>query len=308
MFGTTRPKSARLGVEDLEGRALPAAANYFVLDFTPDYHAGSFRDTFYTVKNAAGVAPAFLDFNRDGWVTDTDVSLAATAAANRVAAFYPPFVNNAANHLSVQYGDTLANTNLGFNWIKWGVGTPAAEVAVMDFGGTSNQGLGVLGRVPQAGEGENVEGYGETYTRTVAVGLLSKAGATPADFVDKVAGTAAHELGHMMGLRHTLGNPGNVMNAYQSNAPGSTYFASGWQNTDNGYQQNTYTELDYSFQTNQRQVPAPNYSLGGQFQLAGDDAAAPPAGRLAFISQSGALVSGVIDWAQAHALGFSGIV
>ncbi len=35
---------------------------------------------------------------------------------------------------------------------------------------------------------------------------------------------------------------------------------------------------------------------------------APPAGRLALISQSGALVSGVIDWAAAHALGFSGIV
>src|SRR5947209_1078471 len=99
----SRPQASRLGVELLERRDV-LTANYFMLDFTPDYHQGSFADTFASVRDSRGYAPAFLDFNHDGWVNGTDVVLAAQQVANRVATFYAPFVNNAANHLSIQYG------------------------------------------------------------------------------------------------------------------------------------------------------------------------------------------------------------
>ena len=56
---------------------------------------------------------------------------------------------------------------------------------------------------PEAGDGTNFEGYGETYTRAIAKLLAGNRSITTGQFVDSVAQVAAHELGHMFGLRHT---------------------------------------------------------------------------------------------------------
>jgi hypothetical protein len=277
--GVRRPQ-----VEALEDRTLPTAT-YFILDFTPDYHTGSFVDTFAQTKTSSGYAPSFLDFNGDHRVNSTDVSLAAGQIANKVASFYAPFLGG-GNNLSIYYGDVLSNTNWGYQWINYGRYYSNVQVAVQYLGGTSNRGSSVFGLSPQASDGYNVEGYGETYTRTIAANLLKKANATPTDFVNSVANAAAHELGHMMGLRHTTSwdatNSYNIMSANQSSNPGSASFVRGNVNTDNGYKQDAYAELVRSFQ-GQTQVYG-NVS-GGQAQHAGGstfdaDEGGPLVGRL----------------------------
>jgi hypothetical protein len=262
---STVRRSFRIQMGELESRQL-LTANYLILDFTPDTHSGSFADTFYSTKLSNGFAPKFLDFNGDRYVNSTDVSIAASAVYSKVRSFYQPYLNNSYNNLTISYGDYNSNTNWGTQWINYGRAYSTVEVAVMYIGGTNVGGNSILGQSPLASDGTNIEGSGETYSRTIANNMLSNTYATSTDFVNKVANTIAHELGHMMGLRHpSVSNNYNIMSAYQSSTPGSTYFVSGKVNTTNGYQQDANYELLSSFQLNQRQVYS--YTTGGRFQL-----------------------------------------
>ena len=263
MARTNTTNGTQLGLETLEGRDVPATV--LIMDFTPDYHQGSFMDTFYRTRYSDGSIPGFFDFNRDRVVDYRDVSLAASQVTGRVTDFFRPFANNPANHLSIGYNDVFSNTNYGYNWLRAGVNSTDL-VQVMYFGGSNSGGVGIAGRSPEAHDGENVEGYGETYTHSIAQLLMFNRYATSTDFVNRVAAAAAHEFGHMLGLRHsTSGNPTSVMNPVMAQNAAALRFIAGNQNTENGYLQNEYTELDRSFQWNQRQAHPSNPYLGGQY-------------------------------------------
>jgi predicted Zn-dependent protease len=269
-----RRQPRTLRCENLESREL-FTTTYMILDFTPDSHAGSFVDTFVNTRLPNGYAPNFLDFNGDHWVNAADASIAAQRVAGRVAGFYSQAMKGL--NVQVRYGDVTSNSNVGTQWINYGKYYSGIEVAVMYFGGTSTSGLGVLGMAPLANDGYNFEAYGETYTRSAAINMVQHTpNASPGDFVEVVARTAAHELGHMFGLRHIRGTDfSQVMNAQTPIRPTSASFANQSRYTEGGAAQNAFQELRSSFY-NQRQRSDQPY-IGGQFATVDFGSQANPA-------------------------------
>lgn len=228
-------------VEALEDRTVPTT--YFIFDFTPDSGGSNFVDTFRNTRTSQGYAPNFLDFDGDRRITMTDVNTAAQRIAGKV---WSHFSNWHGSNAKAYYGDISSNSNWGKRWIDWGRQYSGELVMTMYFGGTSS----VFGRAPLASDGYNVEGAGMTYTQTIANWLIAnKPSATAQDFVDAVASTAAHEFGHMLGLRHaTSGSLDNLMNTNRNRqTPSSHRFLNASVNTEGGSQQNAFTELTASF-------------------------------------------------------------
>src|SRR5262245_24351185 len=224
---TARRQRSRLRVEALEGRVLPA--NHLLIDFSPDavpnesWQPASFANVF-NLRYTNGYAPAFLDFNQDGYVGRADVNPGAQAIANRVAQFLQTF------DVKVWYGDAQSNTNLGWQWFNWGQQS-SDQVFVMYAGGIRQNGdTNILGEAYQPAVGYVNEYYAYTYTTSLALYYMNYwSRATPAQFVDKVAQTIVHEFGHLVGLGHVYGNPvgdPNVMN-YNSNAS-TAYVPDAW--------------------------------------------------------------------------------
>ena len=246
---TARKGQRRLGVEHLEDRTL-LTTTWIIMDFTPDSHPGNFVETFNQTTTQGGHLPRWLDFNKDGRLSDTDVQMAADQITGRVQSYFSAAA--AGRDVRVRYGDVFTLSNLGTQWINWGRQYADQQVSVMYVGGT-NRGGGYLGMAPVAPDGSNVEGYGETYSRALANWMVSQdprdtGRFTTTDFVNRMAQVAAHELGHMFGLRHNLGNmQNNVMNPSQPNNPAAARFLDRWVNTTNGYQQNAFRELRASF-------------------------------------------------------------
>src|SRR5262245_54819703 len=122
---TSSQRRSHLRVEALEAREMPA--NHLLIDFTPDavpnerWQPATSAASF-TLRYANGTAPAFLDFNRDGYVSSADVGPGAQAVANRVAQFLQPF------DVKVWYGDVQNNTSMGRQWLSWGQQSPSEQV------------------------------------------------------------------------------------------------------------------------------------------------------------------------------------
>ncbi len=223
-----RPDRSRLGLEALESRDL--LANYLLLDFTPDavpgeaWQPSSFASAF-DLRYDNGYAPGFLDFNQDGYVDSTDISLGAQAIANRVLQYFRGF------DIEVWWGDAGNNTELGLQWLNWGLQSPSDQVFVMYTGGVRHDGnLGIFGEAFQPPDGYNNEYYAYTYATGMAAAYMSsRPGATPGQFIDDVARVVVHEFGHLVGLGHVYGNPAgdpNVMN-YSADAA-QAYIPDAW--------------------------------------------------------------------------------
>jgi hypothetical protein len=262
------------GFESLEDRKLMTATQ-IVLDFTPDTHPGTFYDTFMRTRDSRNHAPAFLDFNKDGYVSGTDAKIAADQITGRVQSLFA----NTANgyNVKVGYGDVLKDTNLGTGWVNWGRQNPNTQVQVIFVGGRNG---GYLGLAPVAKNGANIEGYGCAYSQQAANELMYKQNmglrVQSRDFVYSVAATVAHELGHMYGLRHSRNQYTNdIMNAKQSGRPENLVFIGNNRRTEDGTYQSPTAELRSSFagQTTIRaQYGAGAYhSVSEEFEHAHDD-------------------------------------
>lgn len=203
-------------LEALEDRLV--MTNYLILDWTPAVNYASLAATFNS-----GKSPAFLDFNRDGRVNNTDVTLAAQAIASRTAQYLKGF------DIQVRYADPLYNdsaNDIGSQWLRYGASS-RDEVFVIYVGGNSgkdNSTTFTLGEAYQAPVGYVNEIGGNVYSESARNLLLGMRGATTTDYVTYVASAVAHEFGHLVGLGHVKGNPGgdnNIMN-YNANKATAT--------------------------------------------------------------------------------------
>jgi hypothetical protein len=233
----------RPGLESLERRDLPATT-YLVLDFAHDGGGGSLAASFDAARLPGGKYPRFLDMDGNNRVNGQDVTIAARAIANRVARHFRAYK---ALGVHVIHGDALANTDFAARRLVDAMRKPDVHVAALYFGGYRGR---VLGVAPLARPGENVEGFGRVFSSGHAFLYRQRAlqgrRVIKQDFINSVAATASHELGHMMGLRHVRGPSYHLMkelirDSYRSFFPNKAF------RTIGGPAQNAHQELRRSF-------------------------------------------------------------
>jgi hypothetical protein len=217
----------RPGVEPLEDRTLPTATR-LLIDFTPDTGAAMKRDfrrrdfvDAFQITDASGQSPHFLDFNGDGVVdTTTDPALARDLIVERVRNYFAPFLGL---NVSVQGIDFGANTDEGTRQLFQGIGSRRLQVFVMYVGGSEGDPRfsDTSGLSFQANLGHNWEGFGHAYAdQIVWMFLHDDPQASPFEFAAFVASTVAHEMGHMLGLGHSVPDFHNGANVMDSGANG----------------------------------------------------------------------------------------
>ncbi len=231
----------RPAVEALEDR-LALTTTQLVLDFTP---TGGVAFTQLFRRNPH--ATRLLDVNHDGRVTLKDAALAARAITHRLSVLFTPF---ASLNLTVRYGDVGGDSQLGKTLLDAAWNDDSREVAVLYVSGGKNPyGNAVKGEAPLAPDVANVEGSGRVFGANILQALQANRRATTQTLVGTFAAVAAHEFGHMMGLRHSLAFPNiNLMNPVVSaNAP-TRRFINATVPTQGGANQNAVAELVRSFQ------------------------------------------------------------
>jgi hypothetical protein len=229
-------------LEALERRELPAVT-YLVLDFSHDRGGGSLLRSFQSAGFSDGTYPRFLDLDGNRTINTNDVAVAARAIANRVALHFRVY---RPLGVRVVFGDATANSDFLQRWLDYGRRTPGVHVAALAFGGFRGD---AWGRAPLASPGENVEGVGRVYSdghaRFYRNRVLNRRTVPSRDFINAVAATASHELGHMMGLLHVPGISYHLM------TPGTrdhnrAFFPDASFRTERGAQ-NAHRELIRSF-------------------------------------------------------------
>lgn len=196
-------------LEPLEDRSVPAVVTRLVVDFTPDpgvapqalgFTPRNFNEAFGP-ESALGVVPRFLDFDRDGILTFSDVRLGADAILARIREYFTVF---AGMPVVVEGADLEGNTNAGQVLLRHGKRSRREQVFVLYLGGAELNPR-VLGRSPQAAVGFNYEGFGRVFFDSVVeLFLRGNPSATPERFAAFAASVAAHEFGHQLGLGHPV--------------------------------------------------------------------------------------------------------
>ncbi len=205
-----------LQVQQLEDRRV--MTNYLLLDWSPDniqgeLTRGGFEEAFDIVRNANGLAPAFLDYDGNRLIEQSDISSMAVGVRERVQqllAGYP---------VEVIDGDFLQQSNWGLNGLLWGMDRPQDNVFTMYVGGWSGkdtQAFSTFGEAFQPPVGYVNEYYAMTYPTSIANWMNNgNPNATAQDFINKNAQTIVHEFGHLLGVGHVWGNAegdANLMN------------------------------------------------------------------------------------------------
>jgi hypothetical protein len=212
-------------LESLEDRTLPTVTR-IVVDFSPDpmlrnEFIGSVRRPFtdtFNLRDPAGHVLPFLDFNGDGKTDATDAKLAASAILAKVASYFTPFADE---HVTVVGKDILHQNHAGLNELRRGLASKRLQTFEMYVGGFSTVDSGIFGESFQAPAGRNNESYGRAYSDSIAGMFVGQQPpATPADFVDFVGSTVAHETGHMLGLGHPDPDNTDKTNVMDSSADG----------------------------------------------------------------------------------------
>jgi hypothetical protein len=242
---TRKPAGVKPALEALEDRTLPAAT-YLVLDFSNDYNvSASLTNSFNAARASNGLYPRFLDMDGSGGVSLRDVQICAQAVTNRVAQLFSRY---APLGVRVVGGDFTGNQRYGYQWLNYGKYYSNVHVSVMYFGGYRSYAWGIA---PLAQAGYNVEGFGRVFSDGHARYFSQRAAfgyrVTSADFVNALAATAAHEMGHMLGLRHVPGVTYHIMNPGDTRDHNRAYFPNAWYNTEGGGPQNADQELIASF-------------------------------------------------------------
>jgi Ca2+-binding RTX toxin-like protein len=186
-------------LETLEAREVPATVGVIkeaVIDFDGDFvtaaqfSQGSWSLPSQTVSSFRGMfaagAPAFLDANKDGVVNGTDADLVISKVLAKVRQDYDPY------HIAVFAGDQdtfqgkLTDSHRG-------------DVMILVNGGDG----AFTGHTTVFGVAPRVD-VGNTHDEMAFVfgGNIRNASGTLDDFVNRVARTVSHEMGHTFGLDH----------------------------------------------------------------------------------------------------------
>jgi Ca2+-binding RTX toxin-like protein len=200
-----RANKTVLGAEVLESREVPASVGVLkeaILEFrgeitltATEFQQGGWNLSTRGISGFNGLftagAPAFLDANGNGAINETDFNIVMDRIVTKVRQDYDPY------HVGVVTGDQGANQ---FKLTDADVG----DVIVMITGGEDSEiGInGAFGVAPRVDVGntrdEMVFVFGE--------GILN-ASANLDDFVNRMARTVSHEMGHSYGLDHITNTP-----------------------------------------------------------------------------------------------------
>jgi hypothetical protein len=230
----------------LEDRTAPATTQ-LLLDFTPDVGNVIQPVPFAALFRARSPRSLrFLDVNHDGRANLKDARITAERVRRRVEQLLAPFLPLGVR---VDVTDVDGQTDAARQALAAGLQSRDLQVDVLFIGGGTNPINDLKGEATIARDGTNVEGFGVVHGGQIAQSVRRLRKTRPADFVNAVAALAAHEFGHLLGLRHSDAFPDdNLMNPVPSRDPGRRRFIDAAVPTSDGTSQNAVAELIASFQ------------------------------------------------------------
>jgi Ca2+-binding RTX toxin-like protein len=247
---TPSRQQARLHMETLEARCVPAtigAMKYGVLDFTGETvtsarlsdggWSGVSDRTFSSFSSLFNSSRPWLDMNSDGAVNGTDANLAINYVMGKVLQDYAPF------KLDVFQGEESA-------WHSILKDSIIGDVNVIITGSTSSTlsaGSSWYGVAPWADAGNTRD----EIVFVFAGGSVGDFGTNRLQWLNQIARTISHEMGHAFGLEHEVSDPSgatdplrhSIMSTVNRDFSRDFVFEDVYFTTEDGSSQNAYRTL-----------------------------------------------------------------